>query len=117
MAIKYLKLKVHRSEMHTVIRDFPEWEMPILEAMHGTVEVEGKPLIVNRAPPDAQDEYARLERRYGRQENEDGSKGIPYVAAVYGQHGVGVARLKQAIEAGTVEDAPETAEDLIGSVG
>lgn len=115
MAIRKLKLKVVRSQMHQIVADFPEWEKPILEAMHEAVEVLGE-VVVNRDPPNPAEEYERLTRRYGRSENEDGSRGIPYVGAVYGQHGPGIAALGRAIKEATVDAAPESAEDLVGAV-
>jgi len=117
MAIKFVKVRVHRGEgnIHQVVDNFAAWEVPILEAVHTAVEVLGE-IVVNRAPPEAADEYGRLEARYGRSENDDGSKGIPFVAAVYGQHAVGVAALRREIAAATTEDAPETGDDLLGAL-
>lgn len=113
MAIRFVKCKVVRSELHQVVADFPEWELPILEAMHQSVERIGD-MVINRDAPDAEDEFERLKNRYGRSENEDGSRGVPYVASIYGNHGVGVASLRRAIEKATVEEAPADGSDLLG---
>jgi hypothetical protein len=106
MAIKCLTVKVHRSEVMEPVTTIRAWELPILEAMHVTVEV------IDEAPyaikiTSADDEYARLEKVYGRTTNEDGSRGLPYVAAVYGQFQLGRNRLLEAIKgAYTDEDVP-----------
>lgn len=113
MAIKYVKVKVIRSEMHQVIDNYPEWEIEILEAIHQAVERLGE-ITYNIAAPDALDEFERLKNRYGRSENEDGSRGIPYVASVYGQHNVGVTALRRAIEKAVVQEAPSDGSDLLG---
>jgi hypothetical protein len=113
MAIKYVKCKVIRSEMHKVVDNYPEWEVDILEAIHEAVERLGD-IVHNVEPPNAEDEYERLKNRYGRSENEDGSRGIPYVATVYGQHNVGISALRRAIEKATVADAPADGSDLLG---
>lgn len=113
MAIKYVKCKVIRSEMHKVVDNYPEWEVDILEAIHEAVERLGD-IIQNVDAPSAEEEFERLKNRYGRSENEDGSRGIPYVATVYGQGNVGVRALALAIRKATVEEAPEDARDLLG---
>lgn len=113
MAIKYVKCKVIRSELHQVVDNYPEWEVEILEAIHQGVERLGD-MVHNRAAPDAEDEFERLNKRYGRSENEDGSRGIAYVAAVYGQHNVGVNSLRRAIGKATVTEAPSDGSDLLG---
>lgn len=113
MAIKYVKVKVIRSELHAVIDSYPEWEIPILEAMHQAVERIGE-VVHNVDTPDAEGEFERLKNRYGRSENEDGSRGIPYVASIYGQHGAGIQALRRAIEAAVTKDAPVDGSDLLG---
>lgn len=113
MAIKYLKVKVIRSELHQVVDNYPEWEVPILEAMHQAVERLGE-IVQNVDTPNAEDEFERLKNRYGRSENDDGTKGIPYVASIYGQHGIGITTLRRAIEQATVESAPADGRDLLG---
>lgn len=117
MAIKFLNLKIFRGEgnMHVIVEKFAAWEYPILEAVHTAVEILGE-VVINRDPPEAEDEFQRLVNRYGRSENEDGSKGIPYAAAVFGQHMIGIATLRREIEKATVSAAPETGDDLLGSL-
>jgi hypothetical protein len=112
MTIKAVQVKVRRSEVIEPVAIFAAWELPILEAMHLEVAVLQE-LTLPRDPPDALAEYQRLETRYGRTTNEDGTRGLPFVAAVYGQFNVGQSRLADAIKAATVE-APTGAEDLLG---
>lgn len=113
MAIKYVKCRVVRSELHQVVDNYPEWEVDILEAIHQSVERLGD-MVYNRDAPDAEEEFQRLSGRYGRSENDDGSRGIPYVASVYGQHKVGLDSLRRAIEKATVGAAPADGSDLLG---
>jgi hypothetical protein len=101
--LKYLSVDIEISETHTQNVTVPEWELPILAAIHGRREpVVIKESLVDRAAPEADDEFRRLVRRYGSTENEDGSKGIPFVASVYGQFGIGDKALGQAIAKATV---------------
>lgn len=114
MSIKALEVRIVRNELATFVEFFPAWELPILEAMHQSATVIGES-TTDRDAPDVQEEYKRLETRYGRTTNEDGSRGLPYVAAVYGQFNVGYSRLGDAIRAATVETPPADASDLLGS--
>ena len=103
MAIKILTIKVHRSEVTEIPTTIRAWELPILEAMHQTVEVIDEvpyTLIIRNV----EDEYQRLQTVYGRTTNEDGSRGLPYVAAVYGQFQLGRQKLAEAIKAATVDE-------------
>lgn len=113
--LRFKVLSIVISE-HTKLRvEAAEWEVPILIAVHnpasGTendaanVEEIGE-LLVDRDPPDAKDEFRRLAQRYRNPEGSD----IPFVAAVYGQFGVGTLGLAKAI-ADAVVDAPEAADE------
>ena len=113
MTIKALELKIRRKELAEFVETFAAWELPILEAMHHTVEIVGE-TTWDREAPETQDEYKRLETRYGRTTNEDGSRGLPYVAAVFGQFNVGMQRLGDAIKAATVV-TPTDVSDLMGA--
>lgn len=108
---KFVDVLIKRDAALAIPQRVAAWELPLLEAAHPTVEVTAE-LVFDREPPAAEDEFQRLKTRYGRSENEDGSKGLPYVEAVYGQHGVGVSRLRDAISSATVEAEP--AEGLLG---
>jgi hypothetical protein len=104
---KFVEILIKRDAILAIPAKVATWELPIIEAAHEGVEVVSE-FTFDRPPPDVTDEFERLSQRYGRSENEDGSRGLPYVQAVYGQHGVGLGRLADAIKAATVEvDATE----------
>jgi hypothetical protein len=115
MSIKALELRIVRNELVVIVEWVPAWELPILEAMHQSVSLIGQSTFDDREPPDVQEEYKRLETRYGRTTNEDGSRGLPFVAAVYGQFNVGYSRLADAIKAAIVETPPADASDLLSA--
>lgn len=103
---------IRRDAALMIPQTIPAWEVPLLESAHENVTVEGESTF-DREAPEASDEYKRLETKYGRSENEDGSRGVPHVAAVYGHiNGGGVQRLADAIKAATVAN---DAADLIGT--
>jgi hypothetical protein len=102
---KFVEILIKRDAILAIPAKVATWELPIIEAAHEGVEVVSE-FVFDRPPPDVKDEFERLSQRYGRSENEDGSRGLPYVQAVYGQHGVGLGRLADAIKAATVEVDP-----------
>lgn len=111
--IRYKKVLVQISKVHSQPLEVPEWEVPVLRAVHvtgdgGTDSVtELEDTLKEREAPDATSEFQRLATKYGRSETEDGAKGLPYVAAVYGQFGVGTKRLGDAINAAVVAKADD----------
>lgn len=110
--IRHVTVEIRRNETVSLVNSFPQWEIPVLKAVHGddAVVVKGEKLV-NREPPEAQDEFVRLNDRYKRARNEDGSLGTPFVHMVYGE--LGVDRLARAIE-DSITEAPEG--DLVGEV-
>jgi hypothetical protein len=110
--IRHITVEIRRNETIQLVNSFPQWEIPVLRAVHGDDAVkEIGEKLVNRDPPDAQDEFVRLNDRYKRSRNEDGSLGTPFMHQVYGELGVG--RLAEAIQE-AVTEAPEG--DLVGEV-
>jgi hypothetical protein len=110
-------IEVYISEHHTQAMTVAAWEVPILQAIHDAKEItlisEG---TIDRDVPDPNDEYRRLATRYGNVTNDDGTQGIPFVASVYGQFGVGNHALVKAIQDATVVAAPAvTFDDLLGN--
>lgn len=97
--LKYVQVELRVSELHTLELTIPQWEIPLLQSRHlpGSVTTL-KEVLVNRAAPEADAEYTRLADRYKAVTNEDGSKGLPLVATVYGQFGVGQVNLQRAIQ-------------------
>jgi len=111
--IKYVTADIQINELHTQRVEVPAWEVPVLEAVHGASVSVTSERLFDRPAPGAEDEFRRLANRYREATNEDGSKGIPYVASVYGQFGVGTANLGRAIAAAT-EEASQGTDDLLG---
>lgn len=110
--IRHVTVEIRRNETVSLVNSFPQWEIPVLKAVHGDdAVVEKGEKLVNREPPEAQDEFVRLNDRYRRARNDDGSLGTPFVHQVYGE--LGVDRLARAI-ADSVTEAPEG--DLVGEV-
>jgi hypothetical protein len=110
--MRYVTVKVTRDTNHSHAGDVAPWEIPILELIHDSGNVtELGDVTVDRDPPEAHDEYVRLESRYGR----DVEKGMSYVAQIYGQAGAGVRALQAAIEkesAAIARPATADADDL-----
>jgi hypothetical protein len=108
--IRHITVDIRRNEGATIRNSFAAWEIPVLKVVHGedAVTVIGEKLV-NRDPPEPHDEFTRLNTRYKRGRNDDGSQGTPYVHMVYGE--LGVAKLAQAIS-DAVTEAPEG--DLVG---
>lgn len=106
MSVKGQHIKIRRSELHTVEEFVPLWEVPVIAAVHdeGAVQVTSEGIIAHRELPDAKEEFERLENRYKRARNDDGSQGLPVVATVYGQHGAGLQTLKRAIADAKVDE-------------
>lgn len=105
MSVKGQRIAIRRTELHTVEDTVPLWEVPVIAAVHdeGAIKVLADVVISDRDLPNAKEEYERLENRYKRARNDDGSQGLPVVATVYGQHGAGVQALKRAVEEAQVE--------------
>ncbi len=119
--IRCVRVEIRKNECSTLNGAYPAWELPILEAVHGPdkVVVVGEKLI-DRDAPEPRDEFTRLNTRYKRGRNEDGSQGTPFVHMVYGQLG-GEKKLADAIQEHIVA-APEgnlvdDSEEQLSSVG
>lgn len=110
MSVKGQRISIRRSELHTIEDFVPLWEVQVIAAVHddGAIKVIEDKIIANRELPDAKEEYERLEVRYKRARNDDGSQGLPVVATVYGQHAAGLQALKRAIA-----DAKVTEDSLV----
>jgi len=119
--IRCVRVEIRKNESSTLNEAYPAWELPILEAVHrpDNVKVIGEKLI-DRAPPNPQDEFDRLVARYGRSRDDNGNYSTHYTHMVYGQIG-GAAQLAKAINEHVV-DAPEgnlvdDSEEQLSSVG
>ncbi len=100
MGILYQKLDIRTSELTTTQVHVAAWESPVLQAVHGeNVSFVSESVLEDRVAPEAADEFARLAERYKGETEES----PPFVTAVYGQFGPGIAALQKAIEAATQE--------------
>jgi len=114
--IRHIFVDIRRNEGATVRNSFPAWEIPILKVVHGDdaiVEMGDK--LVDRDPPEAHDEFTRLNTRYKRSRADDGAQSTPYVHMVYGE--LGVAKLAQAIKESVVAAPEGDLTGLVSSVG
>jgi hypothetical protein len=107
MKYRYVLADVRLSETHTQRVLVAEWELPVLQAVHGTSVKQIETQTVSREKEvDAADEFTRLADRYGA----DAPDQPPYIAAIYGIFGPGVAALEKAIKAATVQEPVADAE-------
>lgn len=83
----------------------PKWETPVLQAQHGDSVVIVDEKIYERRIPSPDDEFTRLALRYGPKNESN-----PYVSAVYGNFGPGVAALRAQIVR-SLTDEPVTPSD------
>lgn len=110
--MRYVMVKLTRSEAAERVSEFRPWEVPILRLIHGNelVSVVGEVDYPKVPYPDAHDEYARLETRYRGAEGSDAS----YCRQVYG---IGAVQLGQAIKAAEVEAASRDAIAFVPTQG
>lgn len=102
MKIKHSVVDIRRSELSTIRVIVPNWEVPVLEALHGGGVTIIQEQEVEREAPDARAELERLAGRYGKERKEDGSLGDPIAVNVYGKHQAGIMSMQQNINAAVV---------------
>ncbi len=109
--IRFRKLKVEISPQTILEVGVPEWEVPIMRLVHTKENPDGSTtdavedlgeILIDRPVSDANSEFVRLSNKYGRFENDNGTKGLPYVAMVFGQSGIGQAKLQREIDKAVV---------------
>lgn len=108
--MRFAIVNVILSELHTQQLVIAPWEVPVLQAVHGDNDVSVvDSQEIDREPPDAADEFRRLENRY-RAPSGEGAQA--YVAQVYGSHAAGVQRLAAEIDkAVRASAAPKAKKD------
>lgn len=101
--MRYERVMIKRDTNTVHNRAVPQWEIPILEFIFedGNVTPTGVFEEVAGEYPEANVEFNRLTQRYGA----DPQNGTPYVAAVYGNAGVGIRALRKAIADAQVDDS------------
>lgn len=97
--MKFAVVRITMNEVNQAQRAFPQWELPVLEAVYGRGKLEfmGYQTIKEYDIGSPDSEYARLEKRYGRDEE----SGVSYVEASYGKGSRGVAALASAMAQAT----------------
>jgi len=115
--IKSKVVEIQISECTTIQRTVPVWELPVLQVVHPKSSLrEISDTLVDRKPPNADTEFARLAKRYHSGKPEDGSPDeVSFVAKVYGAYGIGNAALARAISEATVE-VPANLSALLGDL-
>lgn len=102
MTILADEVEVTKSELASFRKVVPRWETDLLRAVHGEDAVQVVSQVeLDQDPPDATEEYIRLEGRYISRD-EEGSRKLA-IHDVYGKHGPGVIALGRAIKAATVK--------------
>lgn len=107
MKLIYKEIRIRMRDGACILtKQVPAWELPVLQAVWGDGVTELRDIIVEIVkPPTSQGEFDRLARVYSFERDEGGSKGMPFVEAVYGQHGAGVGRLKAAMLASIADQS------------
>jgi hypothetical protein len=107
--VRFLKCRVARDpQVAVMIEEYPEWEIPILEAVFG----EGNISVISErvreyyinprmagAVPEASAEYERLNSVYGG----TGNPRVPFVEKVFGSGTLGVRELRKLMQGATVK--------------
>ena len=93
--MKLATVIVVRSETESAQVNVPQWEVPVLQMVHGPEKISlvGEMEDKDRPFPNAQEEFERLSQRYGADTKTD----VHHVAAVYGQPPFGLAKLDEEI--------------------
>lgn len=111
MNVKFDVIDIRLTELHTQRTKTPQWETPVLLAIHGENVTQVGDVVLERNVPEARDEFARLAQRYGPKVGD-----TPYVASVYGNFGPGIGALDRAIKAAVVaekSDEPRAEADVL----
>ena len=98
MKLKYQEIRIRQREGACVVqRRVAAWEVPIMQAIHEGVTVVAD-VCEDRPAPSVSAEFKRLEKAYGFETDHEGSRGPAVVAAVYGQHQLGLQSLRRAMQ-------------------
>ncbi len=125
MKIRYQEIEVRMHSGNAIVRiTVPEWEVPVVQAIHPEVSVI-RDVVREREAPSVSSEMTRLQAAYGAERQEGGFTGVTFAESVYGQHAVGTNALKRAMQGAvlpastpvTLPDAsPTLRQDLLQSL-
>jgi hypothetical protein len=98
MKFKYVEALVAMRERTNIVpKIMPEWELPIVEAIHSADGVEmvrkARDVVVDRPAPSSAAEYSRLASVYG-----SNKEGVLWVAVIYGNDRMGQQALRAAMQ-------------------
>lgn len=106
MKLSYKEVRVRMRDGASVItKSVPAWEVPILQAVWPETQEIRDIVVESHRTLTAAGEFDRLTRVYGAERDEGGKQGLPIVAAVYGQHGMGLAALKAAMQSSVLDES------------
>lgn len=114
--IRFKMVRMTRDILMQVERAVPQWEVPILDLVHGgqITILDDRDVIVDRPMPNVQNEWERLEAVYRNHRTQEGAPGAPVVATVYGDGPRGAKALKEAIDEAFVAEWPKGyVDDLV----
>jgi hypothetical protein len=113
MKFRYKEIRIRMGGgTSEVSKRVPEWEVPVIQALHVEVTEVRDTCHDTEETPSVSGEFGRLREAYGAERVEGGTKGLPYVEAIYGQHGAGLAALRRAMEGARLPlDTPVTPDD------
>lgn len=99
--MRRIKCIVTMDALHKQPAEYPVWELPLVRYVHADQVVELGEMRCDKRVPDPDEEYARLERRYGVNKETL----VPRVAEIYGSGAMGVRNLAAAMREDLEEQA------------
>lgn len=94
--MRFINVTVTRDTNHSTANSYAPWELPLLEYLYdtGNIEVTGEFVVADRELPEVNDEFARLASRYGK----NNETGVPHVEEVFGRGQQGIRALAVLID-------------------
>jgi len=117
--MQFRKVNILRDETTSILSLVADWEVPLLEAIHGEERLSIGELVEAQGrewPTDARGEFQRLGALYGV--TGSGDNALSFVERVYGAGSIGVKNLERAMaEARGGKRKQKGSEELIGAFG
>lgn len=116
MKLRYKKIEVRMQAGASIAQiDVPEWVVPVIQAIHPEV-TEISDVVVDMPTPSVSREMNRMKVTYGSEREEGGFTGIAYAEAVYGQHAIGLAALRKAMQAAVLPNSTPVTPTMLSPV-